>query len=232
MSMFYEHIRCARCDKAWTSLILWGLWQYALPSGRKLPVHRVAGWCRDCADVVPFECLPVPGQTISATAEFKRLRAAERARRRDISIRRLTVSFNWLRYLASGKHSRTSRDRLKASRFRLIRAKMLCGLPVGAVERARYYAAEARMVDEFYEVRSAPPKCLKCGSADVREVGRDLITEHPGCGGRLYFRPSSERASMMTPDIMFTPHGIAMPSTNRGSGRRDRVWSILSRGFV
>ena len=64
---------------------------------------------------------------------------------------------------------------------------------------------ELRLLAVLFHRRTAPPRCLKCGSVEVRPIylpdpreGEvlELNTRHPGCGGRLLAMKSSIRLNV------------------------------------
>lgn len=59
MSIEVLQINCDTCDFGSSNLSTWGVWEYLLANGVRIRAEIFLGWCHDCKNIAPVECLDV-----------------------------------------------------------------------------------------------------------------------------------------------------------------------------
>ena len=59
MSIEALQISCDTCEFGSSDLSTWGVWEYLLPNGVRIRAEIFLGWCHDCKNIAPVECLDV-----------------------------------------------------------------------------------------------------------------------------------------------------------------------------
>lgn len=164
---------------------------YELPDGALVLIATTHGWCFECGDV---------------SCEIEHFEEASTRQKQLSSLQaRLAETGEGLRQVRKpslfvfllGNAARAKEDRLELAR--------------AAIERQLKAAFE---MERFFGLRTAPEKCLRCGSTNfvvfsVPEMSisdemqsTPLLFKHPGCGGMLIYdfgplfvtvRPPEER---------------------------------------
>lgn len=194
MSMPVTTSYCTGCDFQQGNAGTWGVREYVLPNGVRLPVDWRLGWCEDCAGLAAVEVL-------SEDDRLKDLKEAE-AELAAHPPRPVRHWWHLYRYvLNSAWHNR-----------------------IGEWERARLRLQskldDAHDALAHIRRRSQACKCLACGS---HRVHAPLVTNaepwnnpeqaqrtgfiHPGCGGELWMMEDGLRLALKPSVRRYSPEG-------------------------
>ena len=194
MSLPVTTFYCTGCDFQQGNAGTWGIREYVLPNGVRVPVDWRLGWCEDCAGLVAVEVL----------SEDDRLKDRKEAEAELAAHPPHPVRHWWQPHrfvLNSAWHNR-----------------------IGEWERARLRLQgrldDAHDAVDYIRRRSKPRKCLACGS---HRVHAPLVTNtepwndadqaqrtgfiHPGCGGELWMREEGMRIALKPTVRRYSPEG-------------------------
>lgn len=194
MSLPVTTFYCTGCDFQQGNAGTWGIREYVLPNGVRLPVDWRLGWCEDCAGLAAVEVLSEDGrQKDLKEAEAELAAHPPRPVRRWWQLHRFVLNSAW-------------RNRIgEWGRARL---------------RLQSKLDDAHDALDHIRRRSQARKCLACGS---HRVHAPLVTNaepwndpeqpqrtgfvHPGCGGGLWMLEDGMRFALKPSVRRYSPEG-------------------------
>lgn len=205
MSLPVTTFYCTGCDFQRGNAGTWGIREYVLPNGVRLPVDWQLGWCEDCAGLAAVEVLSEDGhQKDLKEAEAELAAHPPRPARHWWQLPIFVLNSAWQRRIGEWE-----RDRLR----------LQCMLD------------DAHDALDLLRRRSQARKCLVCGS---HRVHAPLITNaelwndpeqpkrtgfiHPSCGGELWMREDGLRLALK-------------PSVRRYSSEGDLIQKEFVDGY-
>lgn len=194
MSLPVTTFYCTGCDFQQGNAGTWGIREYVLPNGVRLPVDWQLGWCEDCAGLASVEVLSEAGrQKDLKEAEAELAAHPPRPIRHWWQVHRYAFNSAWLHRIGEWER---------------------------ALLRLQCKRDDARDALNLIRARSQPPKCLACGS---HRVHAPLVTDeepwqdhgqphrtgffHPGCGGELWMMEGGLRLALKPSVRRYSPDG-------------------------
>lgn len=194
MSLQATTFYCTGCDFQQGNAGTWGIREYVLPNGVRLPVDWNLGWCEDCAGLAAVEVLSEDGrQKDLKEAEVELAAHPPRPVRRWWQLHRYVLNRAWHNRVREWEHSQL---------------RLQCKLD------------DAHDALDLLRKRNQPCRCLACGS---HRVHAPLVTNaepwndpeqplrtgflHPGCGGELWMREADIRFAMRPSVRRYSPEG-------------------------
>lgn len=200
MSVPGVDITCDKCDFDGSTAVVFGIFKYITPYGA-ISLPRRLGWCSYCKSLAPIEVNSSETKLKSLASDFESLTYNISEKRKQL---RKEMPF-LKRFFSSEPPASEELDRLEAQR-----AWMSTELLSPAVLK-KYLAC------------SRNPRCLTCGSSDVKPFpalpnGLDEFEQpnrhkvpvgmrHPGCEGNLLAATSRFRAYMQFRDRVYSLDG-------------------------
>ena len=194
MSLPVTTFYCTQCDFRDGNADAWGLKEYVLPNRVRLPINRQRGWCDECRGLACVEVL----------SEDDRLKDLQEAERELAAYPERPVRSWWqLHWFILGGRWRRCVEAWERAQFDL-----LCSLD------------DANDGLTHLRQRNNPPRCLACGSSQVRtplvlnqgpweDKERPKATGfiHPDCGGELWMIVDGLRVRLQPSVRRYTVEG-------------------------
>ena len=203
MSVPFFILYCINCDAEWSSLILYGYFEYQLPDGRRISAERCMGWCDNCRSVEVVESFSNKNTIAKQLKDAKNDLSTAISELPRTFFQRLIWKYN-------------AKKRMKTER---------------AIKAQRVEINRFQTKLDFIDSRIDAEKCLNCGSVDIRKFDkmpnfssdeyRSIVPKikptsylHPSCGGRLSVRTSGGvRISVEYPKRIYDINGNRQSAT-------------------